>query len=175
MKKFVLVVTASLGVTSVALAAGAVQQVPLLTALFNCAGESSGNARLACYDQTVPALKLAIERKEIVIVDSRAVGEAKRSLFGISLPKLRIFGDGSGSAPNETLRSIEAKIVAVGQTAEGGVLLSLDAGSRWAQVGSDYVNRAKAGETIIIRRGDVGGYMAKIGTGRAFRVRRLPD
>ncbi len=163
------------GTSTVALTAEKIPQVAVLSAVLGCVGVAPDRARLACFDRTVAALSMAQQRKEIVVADKAAIGEARRGLFGFSLPKLRLFGDGSEGVAGESLDAIEGKIASVGETGSGGVQFGLSSGARWTQVDTGYVNRPKVGQLVTIRRGAVGGYTAKIEKGRTFRVRRLSE
>lgn len=163
------------GTSTVAFTAEKMPPVAVFNAVLGCVGIAPDAARLACFDRTVAALSAAQQRKEIVVADKGAIGEARRGLFGFSLPKLRIFGDGPDGLAGEPVQAIDAQIASVSETSSGGLLLGLNSGSRWTQIDAGYVNRPKVGQSITIRRGPVGGYLAKIGNGRAFRVRRLSE
>lgn len=162
------------GTSTMALTAEKVPQIAVLSAVLGCIGIAPDSARLACFDRTVAALSVAQQRKDIVVADKAAIGEARRGLFGFSLPKLRLFGDGGDGATGEPIDQIESKIASVADTGSG-VQFGLSSGARWMQVDTAYVNRPKVGQSVTIRRGAVGGYTAKIEKGRAFRVRRLSE
>lgn len=177
MKRIVSVaaLTLAVGTSTVAFTAEKLPPVAVFNAVLGCVGVSPDAKRLACFDQTVAALSAAQQRKEIVVADKGAIGEAKRSLFGFSLPKLRLFGDGVDGVAVGPVEAIDAQIASVGETSSGGLLLGLSSGARWTQIDPGYVNRPKVGQIVTIKRGSVGGYQAKIGNGRAFRVRRLSE
>ncbi len=143
--------------------------------VFKCAKLAVDEERLACFDHTVAALSLAQQRQEIFVTDREEIREARRGLFGFSLPKMRLFGHDDRNSAGAAVEVINATITSVAETSSGGLLISLSSGARWAQTDADYVNRPKAGQTVTIRRGTMGGYIAKVGTGRAFRARRLPE
>ncbi|WP_394659092.1 hypothetical protein [uncultured Novosphingobium sp.] len=163
------------GTSTVALTAEKIPQVAVLSAVLGCVGVAPDSARLACFDRTVAALAVAKQRQEIVVADKGAIREARRGLFGFSLPKLRLFGETEDGASQDRVDTIEAQVSSVGQNSNGGIQFGLSSGARWSQIDSSFVNRPKVGQTVVIQRGPVGGYTAKVAGGRAFRVRRLSE
>ena len=174
---------ARMGWMAMVLAAGAVPaiakdappQVLVFKNVLDCRGVADAAARLACFDTTVGAFGNAERKKEVIVVDKVTMREARRGLFGFSLPSIRLFSDGNGSGAPETIESIDAKITTVGLRLEGGWLLTIDNGSRWEQIDSEYINRPREGQQVNIRRATLSGYIAKVEKGRAFRVRRLVE
>lgn len=153
--------------------AGSSPAAPQVKAVIACRSLAEGTARLACYDRAATELDRAIDRKEVVVVDKATMREARRGIFGFSLPSIKLFQSGKSDA--EDVQSIDAKLAGVGTNANGGLLLTLDTGARWQQVDDEYVNRPRAGQTVTIRKATISGYMAKIEGGRGFRVRRLAE
>jgi len=143
---------------------------PAYQDLVACQAITDSAARLSCYDKAVQALASATERKDVLIVDRATIRETKRGLFGISLPKLNIFGPGD----NEEVNQIESRIKGVTSSRDGLSVFILDDGSRWKQTEGRYTF-AKAGSQIIIKRGALGGFMANVDKQPAVRVMRLPE
>jgi len=151
----------------------------VFTKVLDCRTITDAAARLACFDQSVSALAGAQEAKQLVVVDKAEIREARRGLFGFKLPKIRLFGGGDDgddddNAVEARVDSLEAKVTAVGGDS-GSWVLTLDTGARWQQIDGEYINRPSVGADLSIKRGQLGGYTAKIGTGRAFKVRRLAE
>ena len=171
-KRMVLIgsMTLLLGATLPAAIDGAAAPAALAD-VFNCQSMGDERARLACYDRTVASLKLAYGKKDVVVADRATIREARRGLFGLTLPKIRLFESGG----EEEISSLDSTVSAVGTTGAGGLLLTLEGGARWQQVDKEFVNTPKPGAKINIRRGALGNYMAKVGGGRAFKVRRVGD
>lgn len=147
--------------------------------VLDCRTISDAAARLACFDQSVAALAGAQEAKQLVVVDKAEIREARRGLFGFKLPRIRLFGGGDddedeSGAVEARVDSLEAKVTAVGGDS-GSWVLTLDTGARWQQIDGEYINRPVVGADLSITRGQLGGYTAKVGSGRAFKVRRLPE
>ena len=72
---------------------------PVFEALINCRTITDAQDRLACYDAKVAAMDEAEKNDELVLADKETMKEARRGLFGFSLPKLKLFdnADGKGS------------------------------------------------------------------------------
>lgn len=125
--------------------------------------------RLACYDRSVAALDTAQKSNELYVADREAMAEARRGLFGFSVPKLRIFNDDDMA---KEVDSLETTIAAVRQ-GQRGYVFTLKDGARWAQTEKKYIDEPKAGATIRIRRALMGSYMASINGKPGFRIERL--
>ncbi len=125
--------------------------------------------RLACYDREVAALEQAERSNEIRVVDRQQVRRTRRSLFGLDLQDLNIFGGDDGEAMTE----ISSTIRSVSQTSLGKYLFVLEDGARWAQTDSrNLVPEPRAGMPIRIRRAAMGSFLANVGGRVAIRVRR---
>jgi hypothetical protein len=163
------IITVGCGSAAVVAADGGTT-APLVRSVLACRGLADSAARLACFDNAVSDLDGAIGRDEVVVVDKATMREARRGIFGFSLPRIRLFQGGDAA---EQIESIDATITGVGSNGEGGLLLTLDTGARWQQVDTEYINRPKPGQKVTIRKATISGYMAKVENGRGFRVRRL--
>lgn len=147
----------------------------LVSALAACR-TAPAEQRLACYEQASTALVAARDRREIRIVDREAVRRAKRSLFGFSLPHLNLFGTGKEDprAESETdVREITSTVTSVRQAAYGLWAFSLAEGGEWQSTAESPTFEPRKGDTITIKAGMLGRYIAKIGKGRAVDVKRL--
>lgn len=147
--------------------------------VLDCRALTDTAARLACFDQTVAAMASAQEAEQLVVVDKAEIREARRGLFGFKLPKIRLFGGGDDDSEEASfmeprIDSLDAKVTGVSGDS-GSWVLTLDTGARWQQIDGEYINRPAIGADLSIKRGQLGGYTAKAGTGRAFKVRRLPE
>ncbi len=143
---------------------------PVFQAVLDCKGIADPTARLACYDKAVGAMDAARAAKDLVVADRATVREAKRGLFGLSLPKLKLFGSGD----SEDVTEIESTITAIRSAGDGNPVFVLADGARWKQTeGRDTF--PKVGHTIRIRKGAMGSYLANINGKAAVRVVRLAN
>ena len=143
----------------------------IFTDVLECRGITDAQARLACFDRSVGALAQAQQRKDVFVADKEAIREARRGLFGFSLPRVRIFGDDDMA---EEVKSIETTIKAV-SSGQKGYIFTLADGARWMQTDGAYMDRPKVGSKIRIRRAVLGSYMASIDGRVGFRIERLSN
>ena len=130
----------------------------------------SGNAeRLACFDRTAASLDDARRKKDVVVLDRAEVRQAKRSLFGFSLPSIRLFGSGGD---DEALRQLVGRIEDVSSLAGGLLRFRLVDGGLWETTEAVMVPLRKNDE-VTIKAGTLGSYVATAPGRRAVRVRRL--
>ena len=144
--------------------------------LLACKGIADSAQRLACYDQTVGTLADAKAKRDIVVVDKQEVREAKRSLFGFTLPNLRIFGDSDGGKGKSAEEPEETEITATAQSArqdgDGNWIIVLDDGAVWHQTAGDIAMAPKPGTQITIRRAALGSYFLRVGKQPGVKARR---
>lgn len=137
--------------------------------LLQCRSTVDAEARLACYDSSVLALKQAQDRGELVIVGREEVREAKKGLFGLSLPDIKLFGGGKQEEVNE----LEATIASARQYTPGRWRLTLEDGAVWDQVDdSVLVGTPSKGDKIVIRRAAFGSFKGRINNEPGIRLRR---
>lgn len=144
----------------------------VLSKVVDCRKLTDGGERLACYDREVAAMEAAESRKDLVVVDRDQLRKTRRTLFGLTLPNLSIFGDDNDD--QEGVQGIETTIKAVSQDPYGKWLFTLEDGARWAQ--SDSLTLPvdpRPGHPIKIRRAAMGSYLANVREQKAIRVRRI--
>ena len=124
--------------------------------------------RLACYDRGVAALETAQKSNELYVADKAAMKEARKGLFGFSLPNIKIFGDEDLG----DLDQLESTVAAV-SSGQRGLIFTLPDGARWAQTDKRYMDKPKVGAKIKIQKAVLGSYMASINGKPGFRVERI--
>lgn len=143
---------------------------PVFQAVLDCKALTEAAARLACYDRSIEALAAANRNHEVVIADRATVREAKRGLFGLRLPRLKLFG-GDG---DEEVTEITGTLTAVRAAPDGMPIFVLDDGARWKQ--TEGRNQfAKSGDKIRIHRGSMGSFIANLNEAPGVRVVRLAN
>jgi hypothetical protein len=144
---------------------------PVFEELVNCRSIADPTARLACYDTKVAAIDEAEKKDELVLADKSAMKEARRGLFGFSIPKLKIFGNDS---KEDEKFELVAKIDSAYQASYGKWTIVLDDGARWVQIDTQVLRKDPArGQEIKIRAAAMGSYFANIEGQRAIRMRRV--
>jgi hypothetical protein len=144
-------------------------------ALVRCRAITEDAARLACFDQAAAALQAAQERREVVMVDRQQVREGRRRLFGLTLPRIPIFGGGDDDDDDQdAISTIESTASAVTTTGYGQYQVTLADNSVWVQVDNNMIAvPPRAGHRIVINRGALGSYMMRINNQPGIRVRRV--
>jgi hypothetical protein len=137
----------------------------------DCRKIAADTERLACYDQHVASLETAQQKKELYVADKEEVETSRRKLFGLTLPRIRIFG-GDNEADSE-IDEIETTITTARSGSQGHTFI-LEDGAVWVQADSQYIGvNPKAGNKIKIKKAALGSYMAKVENGRSFRIKRI--
>lgn len=140
----------------------------VFTNVVKCRAITDDAERLACFDSAVGRLETAQASEELVVVSREQVEETRRGLFGLTLPKIKLFGGGD---ENE-VKELSSTVASFARTPRGGWVVTLDDGAVWAQTDNTYVGTPKVGESIVIKKAALGSFMAKIDGGRAFRIER---
>ncbi len=151
---------------------------PVVQELIDCRAITDDAARLACFDSKSAALAQAEGSGEIIMADREQIREARRGLFGFSLPRIRLFGgrdedEEANLSDEEAVRTLDSTIKSVRETSRGYVF-ELQEGGTWAQTDGQYPGLTpRAGQKINIRRAALGSYMGKIEDRVGFRIERV--
>lgn len=145
----------------------------LIDALAQCRTIADATPRLACLDAASAAILSARARKEVVVIDREGVREAKRSIFGFSLPKIRLFGRGTDAEDVEPeVTSIDSKVTAVALVQRTFWTFRLANGSQW-QATEAFRYPPNVGDEAHIEAGILGSYRASFGGRSAGKVKRV--
>ena len=147
----------------------------MLTQLTACRAIAGEAERLACFDRQVAALEQAEASREIAVVDRQQIRRTRRSLFGLTLPDLGIFGgdDDDGRRRRRRQRDQHDDPFDRARARTGGWSIALEDDSVWVQTEGRVGRHPRSGETIRIRRGPLGSFIATVErTGRESRVIR---
>lgn len=130
--------------------------------LKQCRGINDAMERLACYDRFTDSIG-----RDIALKSARPYDPIKD--FGASSEML-------DQADVEKLgpEFIESKVVSASETGYGKWTLTLETGAVWTQVDTvNLVSTPKANAMAKIKRVGLGGYVATVGKGKAFKVKRV--
>lgn len=137
--------------------------------LLQCRALPEATARLACFDREAATVADRVAKRDLVVVDREAVRSTKRTLFGLSIPKLGLFDDDKESEVTELTGVIES----VGRNSDGGFVFFLQGGARWSQIDSRPIAlEPEKGDKVVIRRAALGSYMLSVNRQPGVRVRR---
>lgn len=139
--------------------------------LYDCRTIEQPEARLACFDREVGAVFEAQQSRELVIAEREEVDEAKKGLFGLKLPNIRLFGGGDD---DDGIDEISATLAGATKLGNGRHIFELEDGARWIETeDARGYRRFKAGDTIVIEKAALGSFKASVDGKRAVKVRRI--
>lgn len=138
--------------------------------LLDCRKLADSAQRLACYDKQAGVISQAITTKELVVIDKARANQAKRSLFGFSVPNFGgLFGGGE-----DDIKSIESTVAGVSNNADGGWVLKLADGSVWSQVDDAPLGLPpRRGDKVVVTRGLMGSFYLTLGKQPGFKAKRV--
>jgi hypothetical protein len=109
-------------------------------------------------------------KKEVVVIDKARANEARRSLFGFSIPNFGALLGGGG----DEISQIESTVQDVVEGPFGALTMKLADGSTWSQIDDTPVALPpRRGDKVIIRRGALGAYFVKLGSQPGFKAKRV--
>lgn len=126
--------------------------------------------RLACYDRTVAELDAAEQKKDVVVVDKEQIREARRSVFGFKLPRIKLFGSGGGE---EEIDEIVSTVKVISTRSDGRVAFTIEDGARWVQSDDRALVGVKPGRKVTIKRAAMGSFFARFEGTIGIRVERV--
>lgn len=137
--------------------------------LIACRALADSTARLACFDKEAGTMADAVASRDLVVIDKEGVQRTKRTLFGLSLPRLGIFDDDG----NEVTQ-IDGVIEGIGHNSDGGYVFILKDGGRWTQIDTRPVAiEPERGDKVVVKRAALGSYMMNVNKQPGIRVRRV--
>ena len=146
---------------------------PLVTAIDRCRQIADPAQRLACYDTAAGALVQAATSGTVAIVDQGEIRQARRSLFGFTLPKIPFFSGDSTS--DEAQRQLDSTITSVRALNNGYYRVVIADNNAVWETTDDYTSfdPPKPGQKIEIVRGALGNYFLRINGQLGVRGRRV--
>ena len=138
--------------------------------LLACQSIADAGQRLSCFDKAAQGLAQAMSKKEVVVIDKARANEAKRSLFGFSVPNFgALFGGG-----DDAVNQIESTVSGAFENGYEGWTIKLADGSTWQQTdGASVALPPRKGDKVTVKRGTMGSYFLKIGSQPGIRAKRV--
>lgn len=143
-----------------------------VAALVACRAIGNDTERLACFDREVAAFDTAVRDRKVAVVDQEDIRKTRRTLFGIALPRIKLFGDADEATPE--IKEVTAVIRSTSEGEGGRIVFTLEDGAVWAQTDDYPVFRfVKPGQKVTIKRGSFGSYFADFASTVTVRAKRL--
>lgn len=145
-----------------------------LASIYACATIDNDAARLACFDDKVPELKVKEEKKEFVAIDAEAAKTIKREAFGFSIPSLPklAFPDLLDSDREDA--EFEVSNIT---TSTNGLVFRMKNGQVWEQISGGYGYVPKGDLIATIKPKALGSYSLNVTNGKrtlkSIRVKRV--
>ncbi|MFM9976556.1 MAG: hypothetical protein ACKVOP_00715 [Sphingomonadaceae bacterium] len=146
-----------------------------VTALQECRTKTDAAERLRCYDQAVDALTAATQSRDVIVVDRAEVKEARRGLFGFTLPKIGFLSSSKAEQVEaDDDREIVTKVIASRSFNRDQWRFTVEDGAVWetTEVSRGF-DDPKPGATVTLSRGTLGAYYATVGKRGRATVRRI--
>ena len=138
--------------------------------LLSCRSIADSQQRLACYDKAAQGFAEAVTKREVVVIDKARANEARRSLFGFSIPNFGALLGGGGDEVNQIQSIVQGAV----ENGDGSFTITLADGSTWMQTDSTPIALApRRGDKVVVKRGTLGSYFLKLGSQPGFKARRI--
>jgi hypothetical protein len=146
-----------------------------IAALQACRAKADAAERLACYDKAVDVLSAATASRDLVVIDKAEVKQARKGLFGFTLPRIPFLSSKEGDPDDDAdSRELQTTVVSARRWNRIYWRFSVEGGGTWETTEDKRgFTDPKPGASVIIERGTLGAYYAKIGRGGRAAVRRI--
>ena len=148
------------------------QDTPLAE-LQRCAQITDSTRRLACYDREAPILIAASDKKQVVVMSREDIKRTRRTLFGLPLPDLGIFGGSSDSASSDDrLVEITTTVATAREASYGRWAFTVAEGDVWETTDPSTTMFICPGQSVSIKSSAF-AYRARFGKDSWVRVKRI--
>jgi hypothetical protein len=126
--------------------------------------------RLACFDRAAAELDTAKRDKTLIVLDRQEVKQKRRSLFGLKLPDIDLFGRDEAKDP--PIPEIDTTLASVRSAGRDRLLFRFADGSTWRSIELAR-DTPDPGMKVKIKRAAMGTYRASFGGEYPIRVERV--
>lgn len=158
-----------------ALAAEPPKMPAQVAALQACRTKADAAERLACYDKAVDVLSAATASRDLVVIDKAEVKSARKGLFGFALPRIPFLSGREGDPDDDAdARELQTTVVSARRWNRAYWRFTVEGGAMWETTeDTRSFTDPKPGAAVMIERGSLGAYYAKVGRGGRAAVRRI--
>lgn len=141
-----------------------------LAGLKGCRSLTESTARLACFDREVAVIVEATDTGEVRVVDREDVTDARRGLFGFSLPKFGIF---SGDKDDELAKRMETEITSLRRIDSDSWVITVAEGSVWQIANAHRGFKPRVGAPVELERAAMGSFWVRLDGQIGVKGRRI--
>lgn len=150
--------------------ASAGQSALLIDKITACRAIVGAEARLACFDQAAATLAKARSDRQMVVLDRGEVRQKRKSLFGLRLPEIQLFGRDEAGEPE--IREIRSKVVKLAPYGRDQWTVWLEQGGVWRTTEKARFD-PEVGEPVRIFKAAMGSFRASFDGNLAVRIERV--
>lgn len=162
-----------LAIAALGASAAQAQEGPApLNALERCRTIADDTMRLACFDRAAAVLAQSVEKKEVVVLDREEARKTRRSLFGFTLPRLKLFGNEDDDREEREFTEIDSTVKSARGLGYGKLRFTIEDGAVWQTTEAVRMD-PKPGDKVNIKKGTMGSYFVRFDDGRAVRGMRV--
>ncbi|RDC59282.1 hypothetical protein HME9302_00469 [Alteripontixanthobacter maritimus] len=138
-----------------------------------CRAIAEPDQRLACYDAAVGVMMQAEAAGDLRIVEADDLKETRRSLFGLSLPKIALFGN-DGDDKDDDTTMLETTVTAVNASRRGPIVFRTAENAVW-QISNppSRLRGPKPGDTVVFKKASLGSYFIRVNGQIGVKGRRI--
>lgn len=144
---------------------------PMISKLETCMQIADDAERLACFDREVGELVGATNDGEVRVVETEEITEARRKLFGFSVPDVGLFSGGDDDA-SDLLQSTITRVQKVGRN-EWHFWIE-EGNAKWRMKNNSIRARApKVSDSVEFKRATLGTYWIRVNGRKGVRGNRI--
>lgn len=143
-----------------------------LDAVTACRSIADAAARLQCFDRAAAALDDAKKSDGLVVLDRTEVKEKKRSLFGLKLPDINLFGGGKDEEARTEVNEIDTVLTGLQPAGRDRFTVQFADKSVWRTT-EPFKFPPRVGDKVKIKRAAMGSFRASFNGNYPVRVERV--
>lgn len=147
-----------------------------LARLKACQSITDNTERLNCFDTAVGSIVSASDSGDVQVIDKEDLERTRRGLFGFSLPKLKIFGDGESDSKEakEKRELLETTITSVHYSKPNEIYFVTAEGATWRMSNvPSRLRTVKVGQPVVLKRAAMGSFFIRINGQTGVKGRRI--
>ena len=146
------------------------QATMLIDRITACRAIDDAGPRLACFDQASTLLEKARKERQMVVLDRGEIREKRKSLFGLRLPEIQLFGRDEAKEPE--VREVVSKVVKLAPYGRDQWTVWLEQGGVWRTTEKARFD-PEVGESVRIFKAAMGSFRASFNGNLAVRIERV--